>query len=91
VALQDQWKELIVKPLEILRDNSPSPSPLTFVIDALDECNSKDVREIIRLLIRELDAVKVRAFVTSRSETLIHSSFVKGGGIVCRNKRFSLL
>lgn len=84
VALQDQWKELIVKPLEKLRDNSPLPSPLTFVIDALDECNSKDVREIIRLLIRELDAVKVRAFVTSRPETLIHSSFVKGDGIVCR-------
>jgi hypothetical protein len=78
VALQDQWKELIVKPLEKLRDNSPSPSPFTFVIDALDECNSKDVGEIIRLLIRELDAVKIRAFVTSRPETLIHSSFVKG-------------
>lgn len=84
VVLQDQWKELIFKPLKKLRDNSLSPSPLTLVIDALDECNSKDIREIIRLLIRDLDAVKVRAFVTSRPETLFHSSFVKEGGIVCR-------
>jgi ABC-type glutathione transport system ATPase component len=59
VALQDQWKELIFKLLKKSSDNLLSSSPLIFVIDALDECNSKDIREIVRLLVRELEAVKV--------------------------------
>jgi hypothetical protein len=49
-SLQDQWQQLILRPLSKLDSNTPRSSYL-IVIDALDECDSdNDIRMIVRLL-----------------------------------------
>ncbi|OQO05914.1 hypothetical protein B0A48_10010 [Cryoendolithus antarcticus] len=73
----DQWTELIMKPLAEWRGTSPE-SPIIFVVDALDECESNlIVREFLRLLAkdRHLTSSRVRIFVTSRPLQHIGNAF----------------
>jgi hypothetical protein len=74
--LRDQWNHLILQPLLKLEDLVPSP--LIFVLDALDECENKsDIRAILQFLAeaQALRKVRLRFFITSRPEILIRRGF----------------
>ncbi|KAH8593119.1 vegetative incompatibility protein HET-E-1 [Bisporella sp. PMI_857] len=66
----DQWRQLVLRPLARL-DSSSSPSSYVLIIDALDECDSKDDIQMILQLLTEaqsLKTVRLRIFLTSRPE-----------------------
>jgi len=72
LSLLDQWRELVVRPLE--SDKRSSPSFYLLVVDALDECdNESHIRTILQLLAeaRSLTAVRLRVFLTSRPDVPI--------------------
>jgi len=73
--LSEQWKYLILDPLK----NAPAQSiQLAVVIDALDECDSKDdIQLILKLLAqaRCLETIQLRVLVTSRPEAPILLGF----------------
>ncbi len=75
-GLRNQWKELILRPLARL---SGQPIlALTLVIDALDECeHEEDIGTLLQLFIeaKDLKAVNLKVFVTSRPETPIRIGF----------------
>jgi len=74
-SLQDQWEQLIRRPLSQVKD---LPSELVLVIDALDECDGeRDIRLILHLLSQanSLGSVRLKIFVTSRPETPIQLGF----------------
>ena len=76
-TLSDQWRQLILRPLSRL-DSGSSPSSYVLIVDALDECDSKDnIRMILQLLTeaRILKTVRLRVFLTSRPETPIRNGF----------------
>jgi len=74
-GLSEQWKHLILDPLK----KAPAQSiQLVVVIDALDECDSKDdIRLILKLLAQAkcLETIRLRVLVTSRPETPILLGF----------------
>jgi hypothetical protein len=77
LSLQDQWRQLVLRPLSKLDGNS-CPSSYILVIDALDECdNDKNIRIILQLLAeaRSLKRVRLRVFLTSRSEVPIRYGY----------------
>ena len=77
-SLPDQWKRLIFQPFSMLEDGQVPSTPLILVIDALDECeHQNDIRVILGLLaqVKDLDAVKLRVFITSRPETPVRFGF----------------
>jgi hypothetical protein len=77
-SLRDQWKQLIFRPISMLKHGQLPFSPLILVIDALDECeHQNDIRVILGLLAetKDLNAVQLRVFVTSRPETPIRLGF----------------
>jgi len=75
LSLLDQWRELVIRPLKLVKSDTPSPlSSYLLVIDALDECdNEGHVRTILQLLaeVRSLTTVRLRVFLTSRPEVPI--------------------
>jgi len=80
-ALKEQFKKLILQPLEKL-EGVPDKR-IVLVIDALDECErDDDIRAVIYLLsqAKALMSVRLRAFLTSRPELPIRLGFnaVKG-------------
>ncbi|KAL9613653.1 MAG: hypothetical protein Q9167_001829 [Letrouitia subvulpina] len=73
--LRKQWKELIIQPL--LNSASQCP-PLTFVIDALDECDDEaNIKLILQLFVEsnKFGSVRLEMIVTSRPETPIRLGF----------------
>jgi hypothetical protein len=77
-ALSNQWKYLILQPLQMLDKSLLLSVVLFFVIDALDECEDvKALPEILRLLseVQCLKFLQVRVFITSRPETPIRLGF----------------
>jgi len=74
-GLSEQWKHLILDPLK----KAPAQSiQLVVVIDALDECDSKDdIQLILKLLAQAkcLETIRLRVLVTSRPETPILLGF----------------
>lgn len=75
-GLRNQWKELILRPLARLRGQPIST--LTLVIDALDECeHEEDIGTLLQLFVeaKDLTAVNLKVFVTSRPETPIRIGF----------------
>ena len=77
LSLHDQWRQLILRPLSKLDGNSCLFSYI-LVIDALDECdNDKNIRIILQLLAeaRSLKGVRLRVFLTSRSEVVIRYGY----------------
>ena len=76
-TLQEQWNQLVFRPLSKLQSGSVQSS-LLLVVDALDECEEdKDIRLILRLLAEAqcLESKRVRIFVTSRPEIPIRFGF----------------
>lgn len=77
LALRDQWRELVLKPSSTL-ESSHGIAPLVFVMDALDECDDdRNIRILIELLagFQALSHVRLRVFLTSRSESAIRIHF----------------
>jgi hypothetical protein len=74
--LDDQWKNLIIQPLEKLDKRLYRPLVLVFVIDALDECD-RGVGEILQLFhqVSRLKILRVRILITSRLEDPIRLGF----------------
>jgi hypothetical protein len=83
-SLSEQWKKLVLQPLSILGQNSPLPSTLILVIDALDECEDEDIKRILPLLaeVKSLETIHLRVFITSRPETTIRHKFSNISGDV---------
>ena len=73
-SVSRQFEELIVRPLESLRDHFPL---CLVVIDALDECRDKNVTSaILSTLLKYAEALlPLRFFVTSRPESHLATSF----------------
>ncbi|KAG4428434.1 hypothetical protein IFR05_016083 [Cadophora sp. M221] len=75
LSLLDQWRELVIRPLKLVKSDEPSsPSSYLLIIDALDECdNEGHVRTILQLLAeaRLLTTVRLQVFLTSRPEVPI--------------------
>ncbi|KAF8534806.1 putative WD-repeat protein [Trichophaea hybrida] len=77
-GLGEQWKYLIFQPLSNLKEIPLQSNVLIFVIDALDECEGQDdTRLMLRLLAeaKNLIAIRLRIFITSRPETPIRFGF----------------
>jgi hypothetical protein len=78
-SLQDQWNQLVLRPLSKLDGNSFQSSYI-LIVDALDECDSEnDIRIIVQLLAeaRSLRTVQLRIFMTSRPEIPIRHGFLQ--------------
>jgi hypothetical protein len=78
-SLRDQWHHLVLGPLSKLEpDDHNYQSSYVLVVDALDECEEENnVRIIPQLLAeaRSLENVRLRIFLTSRSEIPIRHGF----------------
>ena len=75
-GLRNQWKELILGPLSRIKPTQRMS--LTFVFDALDECDSDDdIRLILQLFIEvtRISNIDIRVLVTSRPETTLLQGF----------------
>lgn len=76
-TLQDQWTQLVIKPL-FRHEESGDPGLFLLVIDALDECEEEGGIGILLRLLPQLGGcknVRVRILVTSRPETPIRHGF----------------
>jgi hypothetical protein len=76
-ALQDQWHQLVLRPLLKLDSNGRNSS-YVLIIDALDECEGdNDIRIILQLLAeaQSLQRVQLRILLTSRPEIPIRYGF----------------
>ena len=85
-GLRNQWEELIIGPLSTTK--LVPRLTLNFVIDALDECGSDDdIRLILQLLVevKDLSAIDLGVFVTSRPEIAIRLGFEKMPEIIHQN------
>ncbi|KAK3333464.1 hypothetical protein B0T19DRAFT_354755 [Cercophora scortea] len=74
----DQFRKLILEPLNKCKDDPRIPALVAVVIDALDECDrEEDAIAIIRILskAKEVTSVSLRFFVTSRPELPIRNGF----------------
>ncbi|KUL81516.1 hypothetical protein ZTR_10187 [Talaromyces verruculosus] len=77
-SLREQFEKLLLQPLLNLEKLGRQPQIAVLVIDALDECeHDQDVQNIIRLLplLQRTEAVRIRIFVTSRTEPPISRGF----------------
>ena len=78
---EKQLRELIINPIARLGDELFVPLQLLVVVDALDECDESDAKEILRLLLSdpltELKWVRLRMLITSRSTTSIVGAWKK--------------
>ena len=76
--VQEQWQQLILRPVKDYDDHQWEPLNLVIVIDALDECeNDSDVRTLIQLLVQvdKFQSSQIRVFLTSRPELPIRLGF----------------
>ncbi|KAH7305384.1 heterokaryon incompatibility protein-domain-containing protein [Rhexocercosporidium sp. MPI-PUGE-AT-0058] len=75
LSLLDQWRELVIRPLKLVKSDKPSPpSSYLLIINALNKYNNNShVRTILQLLAkaRSLTTVRLRVFLTSRPEVPI--------------------
>ena len=77
-TLPNQWRLLILQPLQKLSKALLLRTLLVIVIDALDECEGdQDVLTIIQLLaeIKKLTMVRIRVLISSRPERPIRLAF----------------
>lgn len=75
-GLQDQFKKLLLHPLPSIDPAHPPPS-FTIVIDALDECDQKDIQLLLELLsyLVAKSPPQLRVFITSRPELPVQAGF----------------
>ncbi|CAG8948611.1 unnamed protein product [Penicillium salamii] len=72
MRLQEQFNELLFKPLQSLNLGLTSPLVLVIVIDALDECQvPEDIKAFLSTLpqLNRLKRIQLRVFITSRPES----------------------
>jgi hypothetical protein len=76
-SLKEQFDRLLLQPLQSL--NSSNLSTTIIVIDALDECDGRDIPVILDLLpqLQKSKALRVRIFLTSRPELPVRLGFKK--------------
>ncbi|KAF3207215.1 hypothetical protein TWF106_000469 [Orbilia oligospora] len=77
--LKEQFDKLIFEPLSSTKHSER----IILVIDALDECDDdRDVLTIVKLLglLKSLNGVDIRIFITSRREVFINAGFQKISG-----------
>ncbi|KAF3162624.1 hypothetical protein TWF225_002409 [Orbilia oligospora] len=77
--LKEQFDKLIFEPLSLTKH----PERTILVIDALDECDDdRDVLTIVKLLglLKNLNGVDIRIFITSRREVFINAGFQRISG-----------
>lgn len=77
-GLRQQWKSLLLQPLQKVTLSSPQSAPIIILIDALDECeNNQDVKLILESFsqIVSIRSLQIRIFLTSRPEHHIGSGF----------------
>jgi len=77
-AIFEQWKHLILRPLQKVKVPPSASRPIVLVVDALDECDQQeDVKSILGIFetVKNATQVKIRIFVTSRPETPIRLGF----------------
>ncbi|KAE8354420.1 hypothetical protein BDV28DRAFT_147151 [Aspergillus coremiiformis] len=75
--LTDQWQELVAGPISQL-ENEFSYSPLTIVIDGLDECEEDGgIEQMLQLITNthRFDKLQLRLLLTSRPETHFRDCF----------------
>lgn len=81
-ALKEQFEKLVLEPLGKLTGDPDKLKPVVVVVDALDECEERDIRVIVNVLsqAKSQTLVKLRIFVTSRPELTIRLGFgdIKG-------------
>ncbi|KAK0277286.1 hypothetical protein LTR54_000799 [Friedmanniomyces endolithicus] len=78
--LQAQCEKLLLQPLQQVDRPSIRTASVVIVIDALDECeNDRNIMTILRLLskIEVITSIRLRIFVTSRSELPVVLGFRK--------------
>ncbi|CAG8172316.1 unnamed protein product [Penicillium salamii] len=74
MRLQEQFNELLFKPLQSLDLGLNSPLVLAVVIDALDECQvPEDIKAFLSTLpqLNRLKTIQLRVFITSRPEITV--------------------
>ncbi|KAF4957239.1 hypothetical protein FGADI_3304 [Fusarium gaditjirri] len=77
-AIRNQFERLIVEPLTRCSNNSHKDTPISIIVDALDECESDaDIHLIINLFsgTRGLRHPRPRIFVTSRPDLPVRLGF----------------
>ncbi|KAJ5141799.1 NACHT and WD40 domain protein [Penicillium atrosanguineum] len=84
-SLKEQFDKLLLQPLLSLEHSTEQIPTTVIVIDALDECEGdNDIRVILQVLprLRELSAVHLRIFLTSRPDLPIRLGFLGIGNQV---------
>ena len=72
-SMEDQLRELVVEPLGHI---APGTKPFVVVVDALDECDDRElVREFISLLAETCGGHPLRFLLASRAEDYIRQGF----------------
>ncbi|RDW68812.1 NACHT and WD repeat domain-containing protein [Aspergillus mulundensis] len=74
----DQFDQLILKPLSLLKSRPGKSTTVLLVVDALDECGrEEDIRRLVYHMSRGagLDSVRWRAFLTGRPEQGVRIGF----------------
>lgn len=74
LSRENQFKKLILGPLQKIDNDSKTPRTIVVVIDALDECNQDEsVKHILQVLpgVKQLRSIKVKFLMTSRPEGYI--------------------
>lgn len=81
--LKQQFDKLLLQPLQQFSQNTAKLTVVILVIDALDECeNSDNIKTILLLLsrVKDITAVQLRIFVTSRPELPVELGFMNMSG-----------
>jgi len=82
-GLSEQWRKLIFGPLSELKNTSTQSPPIILVVDALDECEHKDHRDDVQVILRllaeanDLPTIRLKVFLTSRLENRLRDGFGK--------------
>jgi hypothetical protein len=81
--IEEQFKKLILQPMNEIEGDQRNPLRIVIVVDALDECESEGhAKEIIGLLLqaKQLQSIRIKFFVTSRPETHLRLEFKEISG-----------
>ena len=74
--LQDQFRDLIIQPLQ--RCQQASKSTILIVIDALDECDTQDAERLLSLFLQEIHKVPhLKIFFTTRPDRHIVNTLLR--------------
>ncbi|KAF5326848.1 hypothetical protein D9619_005054 [Psilocybe cf. subviscida] len=84
-SIDEQLRQLIASPIQIIRHSSSTHQPIILIIDGLDECDNERTQEQILGALHALvaeDSSPFRVLVASRAEHHLVMSFNKTGASV---------